>query len=123
MSQRILIVEDDHNILISLHFLMINCGYETRACSDGPSALSAAAEFLPHLALLDIMLPGQNGYDVCHALRSAPATAATRIVILSAKGREHEIALAQASGADAYLTKPFSTRDVVATVRRLLESP
>ncbi len=123
MPQRILIVEDDSNILILLNFLMTNSGYETRACSDGPGALKAAAEFLPHLVLLDIMLPGLNGYDVCRALRAAPAHAGTRIVILSAKGRDHEIAMAQASGADAYVTKPFSTRDVMSTVQRLLASP
>lgn len=123
MSARILIVEDDPNILILLNFLMENSGYQTRTCGDGRSALAAAGDFLPHLVLLDIMLPGQNGYEVCRALRASPAHAATRIVMLSAKGREPEIALAQSLGIDAYLTKPFSTREVAATVRRLLESP
>ncbi len=122
MPKRILIVEDDSNILISLNFIMVNCGYETRTCSDGQRVLATAAAFLPHLVLLDIMLPGQNGYDVCRALRASPLHAATRIVMLSAKGREQEIAAAREIGIDAYITKPFSTRDVAATVRHLLES-
>jgi DNA-binding response OmpR family regulator len=121
MPQRILIVEDDYNILISLNFLMENCGYQTRTCGNGHDALAAAAAFHPHLVLLDIMLPGLNGYEICRALRANPAHAKTKIVVLSAKGRESEIAKAHELGADAYLTKPFATRDVTDTVRRLLE--
>lgn len=121
MTRRILIVEDDPNILILLDFLMMNCGHATRTCADGSTALSAAATFRPHLVLLDIMLPGQNGYEVCRALRAKPMHADLRIVMLSAKGREHEIAQAHSLGADAYITKPFSTREVTDTVRRLLE--
>jgi DNA-binding response OmpR family regulator len=122
MAKRILIVEDDANILISLTFLMENCGYLTRTCANGHAALAAAEAFLPHLVLLDIMLPGLNGYEVCRALRANPAHAQTRIVVLSAKGRESEIAQARELGADAYLTKPFATREVTDTVRRLFEA-
>jgi DNA-binding response OmpR family regulator len=121
MPKRILIVEDDLNILISLNFLMNNCGYQTRTCGDGEIAVAEAASFLPHLVLLDIMLPGQNGYEVCRALRASPLHAQVRIVMLSAKGRDREIAAAHEIGVDAYLTKPFSTRDVTDTVRRLIE--
>lgn len=121
MPQRILIVEDDSNILISLIFLMESCGYQTQACSNGQDALAAAEAFRPHLVLLDIMLPGLNGYDICRALRANPTHAATQIVVLSAKGQESEISKALQIGADAYLTKPFATRDVTETVRRLLE--
>lgn len=120
MPQRILIVEDDNNILISLNFLMESCGYQTQACNNGQDALAAAEAFRPHLVLLDIMLPGLNGYDICRALRASPVHAGTKIVVLSAKGRESEIARARDLGADAYLTKPFATRDVTETVRRLL---
>lgn len=120
MRQRILIVEDDDNILISLKFLMDSCGYETHACGNGRDALAAAAAFRPHLVLLDIMLPGLDGYEICRALRAADDHAQTRIVVLSAKGRDAEIARAYELGADAYITKPFATRDVTATVRRLL---
>lgn len=121
MSKRILIVEDDPNILISLNFLMSNCGYETRTCADGKIAVTEAATFLPHLVLLDIMLPGQNGYEVCRALRASSLHTQIRIVMLSAKGRDSDIAAARDIGVDAYLTKPFSTRDVTDTVRRLIE--
>lgn len=121
MPKRILIVEDDVNILILLNFLMESCGYHTRACGNGQDALLAAAAFSPHLVLLDIMLPGLNGYEICRALRAAPVHAGTKIVVLSAKGRESEIARAREMGADAYLTKPFATRDVTQLVQRLLE--
>jgi DNA-binding response OmpR family regulator len=123
VPKRILIVEDDDNILISLNFLMTNRGYDTRTCGNGQEAVTIAAGFRPHLVLLDIMLPGQNGYEVCRTLRGNPDHANIKIVVLSAKGRDAEIARAQELGADAYLTKPFSTRDVTDTVRRLIESP
>lgn len=100
---------------------MESCGYQTQACSNGQDALAAAEAFRPHLVLLDIMLPGLNGYDICRALRTNPTHAATQIVVLSAKGQESEISKALQIGADAYLTKPFATRDVTETVRRLLE--
>ncbi len=122
MAKRILIVEDDPNILISLNFLMENDGYHTRICANGNAALAAAEAFEPHLVLLDIMLPGLDGYELCRALRANPAHADVKIVVLSAKGRESEIAKAYELGADAYLTKPFATREVTDTVRRLIDA-
>ena len=122
MTQRILIVEDDSNILISLTFLMEQCGYETRGCEHGRDAITLAAAFRPHLILLDIMLPGCNGYEVCRALRASDENRQTKIVVLSAKGREAELAKARLAGADTYLIKPFSTREVIDTVRRLVEA-
>lgn len=122
MVKRILIAEDDPNILLSLQFLMENDGHQTRVCDNGNAALVTAEAFEPHLVLLDIMLPGLDGYELCRALRANPAHAHVKIVVLSAKGRESEVAKAYELGADAYLTKPFATREVTDTVRRLLDA-
>lgn len=121
MTKRILIAEDDCNILISLIFLMNQCGYEIRAANNGVEALAIAREFHPDLLLLDIMLPLKNGFEVCEALRATPDFADMKIIMLSAKGRDSEITKGYKAGADAYVTKPFSTRELTDTVQRLLE--
>jgi DNA-binding response OmpR family regulator len=121
MHGRVLIADDEPNIVVSLEFLMQQAGYETRAVSDGEAALRACREFRPHLVLLDIMLPRRNGFEVCQMIRESPELRAVKIVMLTAKGRETEIARGMAAGADAYVTKPFATQDLVKTVQRLLE--
>lgn len=121
MTKRILIAEDDSNILISLTFLMNQCGYEIRTANNGVEALAIACEFRPNLLLLDIMLPLKNGFEVCEALRAIPEFADMKIIMLSAKGRDSEISKGYKAGADAYVTKPFSTRELTDTVQRLLE--
>jgi two-component system alkaline phosphatase synthesis response regulator PhoP len=121
MAKRILIAEDDSNILFSLMFLMNQQHYETLTCGNGVDALTAIREFRPHLVLLDIMLPLKNGFEVCKAVRETPDLAGTKIIMLSAKGRDSEIAKGYALGADAYITKPFATRELTDTVRRLLQ--
>ncbi len=120
MGKRVLIAEDEPNIVISLEFLMQRGGYEIRTVSNGDDALRAAREFKPHLLLLDIMLPLRNGFEVCQLIRESPELNAVKIIMLTAKGRESEIAKGLALGADAYITKPFATRELLGTVRRLL---
>lgn len=120
MVKRVLIAEDEPNIVISLEFLMQRSGYEIRTVSNGDDALRAAREFKPHLLLLDIMLPVRNGFEVCQLIRESPDLAAVKIIMLTAKGRESEVAKGLALGADAYITKPFATRELLETVRRLL---
>ena len=120
MGKRILIAEDEPNIVISLEFLMQRGGYEIRTVSNGDDALRATREFKPHLLLLDIMLPLRNGFEVCQLIRESPELAAVKIIMLTAKGRESEIAKGLALGADAYITKPFATRELLETVGRLL---
>jgi DNA-binding response OmpR family regulator len=83
-------------------------------------ALEVAEAFRPDLVLLDVMMPGKNGYEVCQSLRQHPELSQTRIVMLSAKGRDIEVAKGLELGADLYVTKPFSTRDLVAKVREIL---
>jgi DNA-binding response OmpR family regulator len=120
MSQRILIVDDEPNIVISLEFLMRREGYEVEVAADGEAALAAMAARTPALVVLDVMLPGLNGFEVCRIVRADPRWRAVKIVMLSARGREAEVAKGLALGADAYVTKPFSTRALVAQVAELL---
>lgn len=120
MPVSVLIADDDPNIVLALKFLMEKAGYRVRAVPDGQSAVAALAEERPDLVLLDVMMPGLNGYDVCAAIRADPGLAATRIVMLTAKGLDAERDRGLGLGADLYITKPFSTKDVLAKVRELL---
>ena len=122
MGKRILIVDDEPNIVVSLEFLMKKEGFEVAVATDGEAALAMVASFRPDLVLLDIMLPKKSGFEVCQALRADAASAAVKVVMLTAKGRESEMAKGLALGADAYVTKPFSTKDLVARVKSMLES-
>ncbi len=120
MPVSVLIADDDPNIVLALKFLMEKAGYRVRAVPDGQSAVAALAEERPDLVMLDVMMPGLNGYDVCAAIRADPGLAATRIVMLTAKGLDAERDRGLGLGADLYVTKPFSTKDVLAKVRELL---
>ena len=115
---RILICDDEPNIVVSLEFLMRRQGHEVRVAGDGDGVLAAVAEAEPDLILLDLMLPGRDGYEICQALRAGGHR--MKILMLTARGREAEIAKGLAVGADDYLTKPFGTQDLVARVQRLL---
>jgi DNA-binding response OmpR family regulator len=120
MAKRILIADDEPNIVVSLEFLMKERGYEVRAVGNGEDALAAVGEFRPDLILLDVMMPKMSGYDVCQKVRENPAWQGVRIIMISAKGRDIEISKGLALGADVYLTKPFSTRDLLTRVGELL---
>ena len=120
MSRKILVVDDEPNILISLEFLMKRAGFEVRSADDGEAALRAIREDPPDLVLLDVMMPKKDGYEVCEAVRANPAWASIRIVMLTARGREIEREKGLALGADDYVTKPFATRELVDKVNTLL---
>ena len=117
---RVLIVDDEPNIVLSLQFLLSREGYDIDVARDGESALALAAATPPDVVVLDLMLPGLDGYEVCRRLRAADATAATKIVVVTARAREAERVRGLEEGADAYVTKPFSTRELIATVGRFL---
>ena len=117
---KVLIVDDEPNIVTSLEFLMRRSGHEIRVAADGDQALEEAERFQPDLVLLDVMLPRRDGFEVCQRLR-ASGRSDLKIVMLTAKGRETEMAKGMAMGADTYVTKPFSTRELVDQVTRLLE--
>ena len=121
MVKKVLIADDEPNIVVSLEFLMRRQGYEVRVVNNGEDALNAVTEFVPDLILLDVMMPRMSGYDVCQKVRENPAWQGIRIVMLSAKGRDVEVTKGMAVGADAYVTKPFSTQELLATVGRMLD--
>ena len=120
MTQRVLIADDEPNIVTSLEFLMGKCGYEVAVARNGEEALELAASFRPDLILLDVMMPLRSGYEVCQRIRERPGGDRVRIVMLSAKGREAEVSKGLSVGADAYVTKPFSNRELVEKVAALL---
>lgn len=120
MTRQILVVDDEPSIVLSLEFLMKEAGYAVRTATDGEAALAAIRERPPDLVLLDVNLPRRNGYEVCQAVRANPAWKDVRILMLTAKGRDVERQKGMALGADEYVTKPFSTHEVVDKVRALL---
>lgn len=120
MSKRILIADDEPNIVMALEFLMQHDGYEVRTVADGEAAVAAITDFRPDLVLLDLMMPKRNGYEVCQWIRATPSLAATKVVMLTAKGRDVDVEKGIGVGADAYVTKPFATKELVAKVRGLL---
>lgn len=120
MSKKILIVDDEPNIVISLEYLMKKEGFDVAVATDGDAALALAGSFRPDLMLLDVMMPKKSGFEVCELLRADPALNDIKIVMLTAKGRDSEIAKGTGLGADAYITKPFSTKDLVVRVKSML---
>jgi DNA-binding response OmpR family regulator len=123
MSKHVLIADDEANIVISLEFLMKREGHRVTVARDGDAALEAIRRERPDLVLLDVMMPGRSGFEVCQAVRADEALAAVKILMLSAKGRDTDLAKGSALGADAYMTKPFSTRELADKVRSLLGGP
>ncbi len=120
MTHRVLIADDEPNIVISLEFMMKREGYEVSVARDGQAALDAIVRDRPDLVLLDVMMPGKSGFEICQAVRADASLAGVKILMLSAKGRDTDLAKGTALGADAYMTKPFSTKELAARVRELL---
>jgi DNA-binding response OmpR family regulator len=120
MTLKVLIADDEPNIVISLEFMMKREGYEVLVARDGPQALETIRRERPRLVLLDAMMPGMSGFDVCEAVRGDEQVRETRILMLTAKGRETDLARGVGAGADAYMVKPFSTRDLMQKVREML---
>ncbi len=121
MAHSVLVVDDEPHILHSLEFLMKRENYDVRVARDGEAALQAIEERRPDLILLDVMMPNRDGYSVCQTIRANPAWKELRIIMLTAKGRDIEREKGLALGADDYITKPFSTRDLLELVRQYLE--
>ncbi len=121
MTDKILIADDEPNILISLEYLMKREGFEVLLARDGQEALQMLQRERPRLVLLDVMMPHMSGFEVCQALRADEALKGTLVLMLTAKGRDTDVAKGLGVGADAYVTKPFSTKELVQKVRELLE--
>jgi len=120
MARRVLIVDDEANIVAALDYLLRRSGYEVSVAATGDEALRQVEAFAPDLVLLDVMMPQKSGYEVCRRIRERPEWAAVKIVMLSAKGREAEVSKGMSLGADLYVTKPFSNAELVARIRELL---
>jgi DNA-binding response OmpR family regulator len=120
VGKRVLVVDDEPNIVMSLEFLMRRAGFEVQVARNGREALDALEDAAPDLLLLDVMMPEFDGYEVCERIRARPEWNGTKIVMLTARGREVERERGLALGADAYVTKPFSTRDLVDKVKHML---
>ena len=122
MNKKILIVDDEPNIIVPLQFLMEQNGYEVVVAATGEEAMESVAAITPDLILLDIMLPGVDGYEVCQNIREHPEWQGIKIIFISAMGRDMDIAKGLALSADAYITKPFAIADVVEKVNNLLKA-
>ena len=122
MTHRVLIADDEPNIVVSLEYLMKREGYAVTVARDGVQALAAIRAERPDLVLLDVMMPGKSGFEVCSEVRADELLAGMKIVLLTAKGRDTDVEKGLALGADAYVTKPFSTRELAERVRQLLAS-
>ena len=123
MSCKILIADDEPNIVVSLEYLMKREGFEVHVARDGEEALALLHRERPRLVLLDVMMPKKTGFEVCQALRADDSLKDTLVLMLTAKGRDTDVAKGLAMGADAYMTKPFSTKELVQKVRELLAAP
>jgi len=120
MSFKVLIADDEPNIVISLEYLMQREGHAVSVARDGQQALDLIRSERPDLVLLDVMMPFKTGFEVLQAVRADDALAGTKILMLTAKGRDTDSAKGLALGADGYMTKPFSTRELAERVRELL---
>jgi DNA-binding response OmpR family regulator len=121
MAKQILIVDDEPNVVMPIQFLMEQQGYRVMIAERGEDALDLVYQYKPDLVLLEIMLPGIDGYEVCEIIRLNPNYRNVKIIFLTAKGREVEIAKGLALGANSYITKPFSNAELLAKVKELLE--
>jgi DNA-binding response OmpR family regulator len=120
MSHKVLIADDEPNILISLEFLMKREGHTVLLARDGDEALALIRAEKPALVLLDVMMPSKSGFEVCQAVRADESLAGVKILMLTAKGRDTDVAQGLGVGADGYMTKPFSTKELAARVREML---
>ena len=116
---KVLIVDDEPSILLSLEFLMKKGGYKVFIARDGQEAFDILAEQKPHIILLDIMMPKVDGYEVCRHIRQTPQHENMKVVFMSARNKESDIEHGYEVGADLYIPKPFSTRDLVKKVNML----
>lgn len=119
-SKSIVVIEDEPDILEVLSYNLTREGYQVRTAEDGETGLALVRQHAPDLVLLDVMLPGRDGLEVCRELKSDAVTADVPVIMVTAKGEESDVVLGLGLGADDYITKPFSPRELVARVRAVL---
>jgi DNA-binding response OmpR family regulator len=120
-QQRVLIVDDEPHIVLSLEFVLQRAGYETASAGDGEEGLTLVRQMRPEVVLLDVMMPKRNGYEVCQTIKSDPELRDTPVIMLTAKGQEVEVLKGLDLGASAYVTKPFGNAEIIHAVRTVLE--
>lgn len=120
MNKKILVADDEPNIVIALQYLLQHGGYDVTIAHDGEEALQQIEASVPDLVLLDVMMPQRSGYEVCKQIRERADWAHVKVIMLSAKGRDAEVNKGLAIGADLYVTKPFSTRELINQINGLL---
>ena len=123
MAQRILIADDDDDILEAIKVNLELEGYEVFLARDGDQALEQARRVRPHLILLDVVMPGPDGFDVCRGLKADARTSDCPVIFLTAKGATRDEAVGLIAGADDYVVKPFDPADLLTRVRRVLDAP
>jgi DNA-binding response OmpR family regulator len=123
MSHKVLIADDEPNIVVSLEYLLKRAGYTVLVARDGQEAIDTLRRERPALVLLDVMMPKKSGHEVCAELRADETLRNTRVLMLSAKGRDTDVDKGLGVGADGYMTKPFSTKELAANVAEMLGSP
>jgi two-component system, OmpR family, alkaline phosphatase synthesis response regulator PhoP len=123
VSKRILIADDEPNIIAAVEFLLQRAGYEVHIARNGAEALERVESCNPDLVLLDVMMPVKSGYEVCMRMRERADLQHIKIIMLSAKGRDAEVAKGLSLGVDLYVTKPFSTRELMSKINELLDQP
>jgi two-component system, OmpR family, alkaline phosphatase synthesis response regulator PhoP len=121
MKRKVLIADDEPNIVTALEFLLKRSGYDVRSAANGDAALALVESYRPDVVLLDVMMPVRSGYEVCQRMRERPEWRDIRIVMLTAKGREAEMSKGLSLGADLYITKPFSTQELIEKVNGLFD--
>ncbi|TRO80594.1 response regulator transcription factor [Trichloromonas acetexigens] len=117
---RILVIEDEEDILALIQYNLIKAGYRVECVTSGEEGVAKATALHPDLVILDLMLPGINGFEVCRRLRAEPGTAELPIIMLTAKGEDADIVSGLEIGADDYLTKPFSPQVLKARIQAVL---
>jgi DNA-binding response OmpR family regulator len=120
-QRKVLIADDEPNIVTALEFLLKRSGYDVRVVTNGADALTAVESYVPDVVLLDIMMPVKSGYEVCQRMRERPEWRHIKIVMLSAKGREAEVSKGMSLGADLYITKPFSTQELINAINAFFD--
>lgn len=119
-KRRVLIVEDEPNIVLSLEFLLQREGYDTAVAVDGEEGLALVRRWHPDVVLLDVMMPKRNGYEVCRAIKGDAELTSLPVIIVSAKGQEVEVLKGLELGASAYITKPFGNAEILEAIRAVL---
>jgi len=123
VGRKVLIADDEPNIVLSLEFLMNQAGFDVRTVTNGEAALEAIDTDVPDLVLLDVMMPRKDGYEVCETIKANPEWSQIKIIMLTARGRDIEREKGMALGADDYVTKPFSTQELVDKVQAIFADP